>query len=59
MVGIDKELMEAGYLCPDHTPHEWELLEWEKNKRDMKCKKCGNITLAMAITSLSETNQEK
>ena len=48
---INQELMQAGYLCLDYTIHEWKLLEWEGNVRNMKCKKCGNITPAMAIAN--------
>ena len=48
---IDTELMQAGYLCPDYSLHEWKLLEWEENIRKMKCDKCGNITVAMAKSS--------
>mgnify|MGYP001605067994 CR=1 FL=1 len=48
---IDKELMDAGYLCPDYSIHYWELLEWEGNVRNMKCEKCGNIMVAMAKTN--------
>lgn len=40
--------MEFGYLCPDFTFHEGDLLEWEGDIRNMKCKKCGNIAPAMA-----------
>jgi len=50
MAKIEVELMETGCLCPDYTIHEWELLEWEGNIRNMKCKKCGKITGAMAKT---------
>lgn len=39
MEQINKELMEAGYLCPNQDVHEWKLLEWEGNIRNMKCEK--------------------
>ena len=45
---IDEDLMEAGYLCPDYSIHEWDLLEWKGDIRYMKCKKCGNNVPAMA-----------
>ena len=46
---IDAELMEAGYLCPDYSVHIYgELSDWEGGVRNMKCKKCGKITVAMA-----------
>lgn len=48
MEQINKELMETGYLCPNYKIHEFKLLEWEGNIRNMKCEKCGNVTLAMA-----------
>ena len=51
MEKINDDLMKAGYLCPDYSIHQWELLEWEGNVRNMRCKKCGNITPAMAKTS--------
>jgi len=44
---INENLMEAGYLCPNYELHENELLEWEGDTRNMKCKKCGKISSAM------------
>ena len=43
--------MQAGYLCPDYSIHERELLEWEGNIRNTKCKKCGDVTVAMALSN--------
>ena len=48
MQELNNTLMKDGYLCPDYSLHRWELLEWKGNVRNMKCKKCGDIKLAMA-----------
>jgi len=55
---INKELMEAGYLCPDCSIHNNELLKWEGDIRNMKCKKCGKITIAMCKINLAEGKTE-
>lgn len=48
---IDKELMEAGCLCPDYTVHIFgKLSDWQDGVRYMTCEKCGKITAAMALT---------
>ena len=47
---IDDDLMAWGLLCPDKRMHENELLEWEGNIRNMKCKNCGEVQGAMAKT---------
>lgn len=44
---INEGLMRAGYLCPDLSLHNWKLLEWQGDYRDMKCIKCGKVTGAM------------
>ena len=48
MEKINADLMEWGYLCPDYKIHERELLDWEGDIRNWKCKKCGDVTVAMA-----------
>lgn len=46
---IDKDLMEAGFLCPDKKVHIFgPLSEWKGGARYMECKNCNKVTAAMA-----------
>ena len=48
---VDKDLMEAGYLCPDFKIHQYGMLSgWNDGGRTMTCKNCGKVTVAMAKT---------
>lgn len=46
-LALDIELMKAGYLCPDHSLHDYEELPWEENAQYGVCKKCGKRALMM------------